>query len=191
MAVRSPQDLTLSEIIYTRGSNEWQPPDLLSRTGLTALRLRQCCGNDYIPPAEPSDRYRHREELPATRLAGGEYLRNLQELSLVNFRFAEIPPVLSAATALSTLTLTNKATRFMAYVEPKGPFSARQAAEVLARLPRLRELCLAARDWEPAELSSLMSGVLSGVRIVAQPDNRIYVRAFPDGIVPDNDAGFG
>ncbi len=182
--------MTLSEIIYTRGSNEWLPSDLLSRTGLTALRLRQCCGNDYIPPAEASDRYRYSNELPATRLADGQYLRNLQELSLVDFRFAQIPPVLSAATALRSLTLTNKARRFMAYVEPKGPFSARQAGEVLARLPRLRELCLAARDWEPAELSSLVSGVLPGVRIVAQPDNRIYVRAFPDGNIPDDVAGF-
>ena len=127
--------------------------------------------------------------LPPIRLADGEYLRNLQELSLVDFRFAEIPRVIAAATALRSLTCTNKAQRLMSYNESRGPFSAHQAAEVLARLPRLRELCLAARDWEPPELSSL-GVMLPGVRIVVHPDDRIYYRD-SSGVADDDGFGSG
>ena len=168
-AALPPQDLTLSDVI----SVEWQPSGQLSCAGLTALRLHECYGNEYNSAAEVKDYRFYSEDLPATRLTAGEYLRNLRDLSLVDFRFAEIPRIIAAATALRLLTCTNKAPQFRSFVEPQRLFSAHQAAEVLARLPQLRELRLSERDWEPGEWSTL-SAVLPGVSIIAQTNARSW-----------------
>ncbi len=69
----------------------------------------------------------------------------------------------------------------MSCVTSRGPFSAHQAAEVLARLPWLRELCLVARDWEAPELSSL-SVMLPGVSIIVQTTARGWVALGKDGV---------
>ncbi len=61
-AVLPPQDPTLSDVIST----EWQPSGLLSCTGLTALRLHECYGNEYIPAAEVKDYRFYSKDLPAT-----------------------------------------------------------------------------------------------------------------------------
>ena len=132
-AALTPQDLTLSDMTF---AGAWLPSDVAACAGLTALRLRDCCSSDSIP-ATP----------PATRLPTGNYLRHLRELCLVDFRFAEIPPVLSAAAGLRSLTCTNKAPRVSSALSACGKFRAEQAAEVLARLPRLGELRVAACDW--------------------------------------------
>jgi len=57
-----PQDLTLSYMDFV---GEWLPSDVLSCAGLTALRLRECYGSDYLPwPADPEGR---NTKPPATR----------------------------------------------------------------------------------------------------------------------------
>ena len=137
----TPQDLTLSHVTSV---HDWLPRELPSCTGLTALRLHYCNSSQY-----PRGEYAVAGTFP-DQLPDGPYLRNLVQLSLVFCHFLEVPPALSAATALRLLTFENDEIGRLQSL-PRAPFRAAQAGQVLAGMRRLRELRLRTRNWEADE----------------------------------------
>ena len=153
----APQDLSLCGVQSASG---WLPSELPTCAGLTALRIQSCIGYEPTGGVGP------------LVLPSGPYLRGLRELFLEGCRFGEIPSVIAEATALEVLMCTNSAS-WRLEVLPPAPFKTAQAADVLCCLTRLRELRLAARDWEAEEQRSMVER-LPGVRVSYQVEHGYF-----------------